>query len=146
MRFIHDWQTVVHKLNRDKGFYDYEKDVALVEQDIAFLRQGDLALDTTIIDAVERILADYKKAMLERKLLLVIGELCEAHEELRAGHGVNEVYASEGGKPEGFPVEIADAQIRMLDVCESVGIDSEAQMITKHNYNSTRPYKHGKRF
>jgi hypothetical protein len=63
----------------------------------------------------------------ERYLLLTVSELCEAQDQLRDGYGINEIYYSggftdedgvcyKGTKPEGFPVELADAIIRILDI------------------------------
>lgn len=46
-------------------------------------------------------------------------------------------------KPEGIPSELADVIIRIFDMCHHYGIDIEAAMIEKHEYNKTRPYKHG---
>jgi hypothetical protein len=51
-------------------------------------------------------------------------------------------------KPEGFLVEAADAIIRLADLTFLVdGSDKliEAREI-KHEYNATRPYKHGRKF
>lgn len=80
-----------------------------------------------------------------RSLLLVVGEITEAQEELRAGHAPTEIYFN-GTKPEGFPVELADAVIRILDLAQELGIDLDTAMEMKHNYNLSRPYKHGKQF
>lgn len=52
----------------------------------------------------------------ERYYLLAISEICEAQNELRDGRDLTEVYYSDNKKPEGFPVEIADAMIRILDI------------------------------
>lgn len=41
--------------------------------------------------------------------------------------------------------ELADLVIRALDVGERLGIDMLEAVMTKHEYNKTRPYKHGKR-
>lgn len=76
------------------------------------------------------------------KLMLAVGELSEAVEEVRNGHPYDKVYFT-GQKPEGFGIELADAVIRLLDVAEMVGVDMEDAVILKHNYNLTRPYKHG---
>ncbi len=75
-------------------------------------------------------------------LMLVVSEIAEAAEEIRAGN-VQDIYKDVTGKPCGLPVELADAVIRILDTATWLGIDVEAAMMTKHMYNKTRPYKHG---
>ena len=49
-------------------------------------------------------------------------------------------------KPEGVAVELADAVIRIADLCGHLGIDLDAVIAEKMAYNADRPYKHGKRF
>lgn len=81
------------------------------------------------------------------RLMLTVSELSEALEELRDGHAVNEVYfrPDKPTKPEGFPVELADALIRILDLAETSGIrDFDRIVAQKLNYNLTRGYRHGK--
>ena len=46
-------------------------------------------------------------------------------------------------KPEGAAVELIDCLIRILDYCGHAGIDVEKTMSIKHEYNKTRPWKHG---
>ena len=46
-------------------------------------------------------------------------------------------------KPEGVPSELADAVIRIMDMCGHYGIDLAAAIAEKHEYNKSRPYKHG---
>lgn len=46
-------------------------------------------------------------------------------------------------KPEGIAVEMADCMIRILDWCGKAGIDIDAIMREKCDYNRTRPYRHG---
>lgn len=75
-------------------------------------------------------------------LMLVVSEIAECGEEYRDGRGLNEVYYH-GSKPEGIPVELADAVIRILDFCEWAGIDLYAVIQKKHAYNLTRAYRHG---
>ena len=48
-----------------------------------------------------------------------------------------------GEKPEGIAIELADAIIRILDYCGYAGIDIEEAIALKHEYNKTRPYRHG---
>lgn len=70
------------------------------------------------------------------------GEISEAWEEYRKGHGLKEVYYVDG-KPEGVPVELADCVIRIMDFCEGHNIDLEQAIRTKHEYNKTRSFRHG---
>ena len=95
-------------------------------------------------------------------LMLIVSELAEALEEARAGDKMNgriscmHYYSGEGyvssaptnccKKPEGIVVEVADALIRILDWFGHEGIDIEGIVREKHEYNKTRPYKHGKKF
>lgn len=46
-------------------------------------------------------------------------------------------------KPEGIATELADCIIRILDYCGKEDIDIERVIRLKHEYNKTRPYKHG---
>jgi len=48
-----------------------------------------------------------------------------------------------GDKPEGIATEMADCIIRILDWCGKENIDIESILRMKHEYNKTRPYKHG---
>lgn len=83
---------------------------------------------------------------IDRYLLLAVSEICEAQEELRDGRAADEVYYSDHGKPEGFPVEIADALIRLMDIAARLKIDIGAVIGRKLAYNRTRPPKHGRQF
>lgn len=51
--------------------------------------------------------------------------------------------SAQSKKPEGVAVELADCVIRILDYCGRVGIDIEEAIRIKHEYNKTRPYRHG---
>jgi NTP pyrophosphatase (non-canonical NTP hydrolase) len=74
---------------------------------------------------------------------LIHSEVTEAFEEYRNGHDPQEIYFSEGGKPEGVGIELADAIIRILDYCGAAGIDIDECIRIKHEYNVSRPYRHG---
>jgi NTP pyrophosphatase (non-canonical NTP hydrolase) len=71
-------------------------------------------------------------------------ELSELFEEYRNGRKPNETYYKEGTKkPEGIPSELADLIIRALHFAGVYGIDVDAAVAEKHEYNLTRPYRHG---
>lgn len=78
-------------------------------------------------------------------IALTHSELSEALEEFRANRTLTEVYFSAGGKPEGIPVELADAVIRIAHFCGVHQIDLVGALETKLKFNSTRPFKHGKK-
>lgn len=124
---IREWQGEVHGLAKEKGWWTGEKDL-----------YGGVA--PLVVNLGE-------------KLMLVTSELAEALEEARRPgfHPAQAdlVYFSnqaENAKPEGFGIELADAVIRILDLCGAMGIDLEAAIGRKHEYNKTRPYRNGKRF
>lgn len=77
-------------------------------------------------------------------LCLIHSEISEALEEYRSGECTLTGYQLRiGGKPEGFAVEIADAVIRIADLCGHLGIDLADHVRRKHAFNTTRPERHG---
>lgn len=103
------------------------------------------------------------------KLMMIVGEIAEAHEEYRAGHPIGlieyEHHLDEGperartahvfspeydaenglppGKPVGFAIELADSIIRTLDLAAGNGIDIAEAIRIKMAYNANRPRMHG---
>lgn len=82
-------------------------------------------------------------------LMLVVSELSEALEEFRVGSdltmiSINDSFLGEvKNKPMGIPIEMADAVIRICDLCAGFGIPLERAIIQKMEYNRTRPERHG---
>lgn len=76
-------------------------------------------------------------------IALIHSEVTEAFEARRNGLPINETVYGDGNKPEGVPSEFADIVIRTAETCEELGIDLEAAIIEKLEYNKKRPYRHG---
>jgi len=74
-------------------------------------------------------------------IALCHAELSEALEEHRNGNTT--VYYCNNGKPEGILIELADCILRILDYCGSKNLDIDQAIRIKHEYNKTRPYRHG---
>jgi hypothetical protein len=97
---------------------------------------------------------DKDRPILEQ-LMLMVTELAEATEEVRAGHPLDEVYYNQARtvlipdgfleKPEGFLAEMADLFIRCGDTLGRYDLtDKFLQVLTeKLEYNKHRPYRHG---
>lgn len=67
-----------------------------------------------------------------------LSEALEAYRERKPQY-----YTGPDGKPEGIAVELIDCVIRILDYLAYIGWDVEAIVRAKHEYNKTRPYRHG---
>lgn len=70
-------------------------------------------------------------------------ELSEAVESWRNNEPAVHTSEGNGGKPEGYMVELADCIIRIMDVAEHSGWDILHLAEEKMKYNQTRPYRHG---
>lgn len=105
-----------------------------------------------------------------QKLMLIVSELSEALEAIRKDKFADVFNFKEaegllkksGTEPDiikekmkaifewrikdTFEDELADATIRLFDLAEQMGIDLEWHVQKKHEYNTTRPYLHGKKF
>lgn len=96
------------------------------------------------------------------QLMLVVSELSEALEAVRKGNhcshetitevdddlevGLFDSVKFEKEVKDTFEDELADALIRILDICAFYDIDIDKHVRLKMQYNATREYKHGKKF
>lgn len=110
----------------------------------------------------------FKEEIMSSKLMLMVSELSETLEEIRNGAPPALVYFSGKGegssfsgnfaevqklmiesknagrpKPEGIPIELADAVIRIFDLAERHKVDLADAIRLKMEYNEGREYKHG---
>ena len=106
---------------------------------------------------------DSERKALELHLLMV-SELAEATEEVRQKNPPIYLKTKDGSiafhpnpfqqsyfeavkdgqnKPEGELIELADCVIRVFDYVASKGWDMEYAIKLKHEYNKSRPYRHG---
>ena len=89
-------------------------------------------------------------------LMLIVSELGEALEAHRKSRFTNKefLYNESVTHENGFQAfikdtfedELADAVIRICDMCGYLNIDLEKHIELKMKYNATREYKHGKKY
>lgn len=85
---------------------------------------------------VDRVLAT-----IPEKLCLIHSEVSAALEDYRdRNFGLR---VTEGGKPVGFDSELADVIIRIGDLAGALGLDLEAAVMAKLQFNRARPFRHG---
>lgn len=106
-----------HEIAREHGFYE-------AEDEIDFALRGIHA---------EQLASQAQARILNGKLMGVVGELAEAHEEVRNGDRTALVE------------ELADAFIRLADLCGALEVEDMAAVITqKMAFNRGRLRYHGK--
>ena len=116
---LNDLRDEVHELAREKGWWDgvsYQDAVKLIPEKIALIHSE-------------------------------LSEALEAYRSIPAKTPVDECllerYLDSNGKPDGFVVELADAIIRIMDLCGMLNLDIQSAVSVKHDYNATRPHRHG---
>ncbi len=150
---IKDIVNETHKTAKEKGFWDAFGTIA-----------AQIKNDNQRHDAMQ--------AFYSQKLMLTVSELSEALEALRSDKMADRdqftqdfLRIEEYGKQKGIEVteqdwrylfetlikntfedELADALIRIFDLCGKLDIDIEWHLQQKMQYNGMRPYKHGRNF
>lgn len=111
---IKDLVSKAHINAREKGFWeDFDHVVGQAGKDFSI---------------------DLQNNAIGNRLMLVTGEVAEAHEALRKADIEN------------FKEELADIVIRVADLSGGLGIDLESEVLNKMEKNKARAYKHGKQF
>lgn len=112
-----DVQRNMHEISRNHGFWDGE--------------------------------ANPDNVSVPTKLCLIHSEVSEALEAHRHGNPPCEkLYPGFNDVPVQLNMsciaeELADATIRIMDLCEHLKIDLGRAVLDKANYNKSRPYRHG---
>lgn len=75
-------------------------------------------------------------------LALVHSEISEALEGLRQGNPADDKIPQHSC----MAAELADAIIRIMDISQGLKLNVGQAIVDKHNFNLTRPHKHGKKF
>lgn len=123
MTDLTDLSLEIHEGNKARGFYDEERNVGEI-----------LAL---IHSEVSEALEAHRS-----------GKRCEWDISLAPEGWGDEEYTTrfEGTIKDTMEDELADVLIRVLDLCGYLGVDIDSHLYAKLRYNSTRPYKHGKKY
>lgn len=160
-RTLAEWVREIGDWSDEKGWWEVQCQHGKMMQ-IASMRHwcedcGGVYLE----ESQEWALPEVSRRNTGEDLMLMATELAEALEELRNHRGVEEIYFADGfridpdfdyvegvkghGKPEGFPVELVDVLIRLLDLWahKLPRLDLEQVLDLKHRYNITREYRHG---
>jgi NTP pyrophosphatase (non-canonical NTP hydrolase) len=134
---IEEMQKRVHKLAKEKGWWPIRN----------------IPFTDTPVDI------DREEVNIPEKLMLMVSELGEALEHYRGPDGITTWFVDRNdgikklykdfaavdiaNKPDGFWIELADCIIRILDLAGAYNINMEELIKEKHEYNKTRPFKHG---
>lgn len=126
MKTMSEIAQQIHANNKEKGFYDTEKNIgemlALIHSEVS--------------EALEADRKEMKCNISPIELRLVVDNL---------SNGQYPFYYKTVVKGT-FDEEMADIIIRVLDLCAYKGIDIDAHVAAKIRYNSLREYKHGKKY
>lgn len=122
---------------------------AAYDNSVAHGFHEDRVKDALIDGGRDSVIGENDGRMFMVRLMLIVTELAEAAEAYRDDGLDMEIKDKDGlrwngeGKPEGIAIELADAVIRIGDLCGSLGIDLGHAVEVKMAYNKTRPPMHG---
>lgn len=127
MKSLNYWVNEVHSLAIEKGWYDS----GLIKTPL----ENHMLIVSEIAEASEEVRNRSASVYFNTPTGIVTTTDLSGGVELRVGDKLQ--------KPEGEAVELADAVIRIMDYFGHRGWSLEAVIRSKHEYNKTRPYRHG---
>lgn len=129
---------IVHANNKAKGFWDTERNPGeLLMLVVSELGEALEALRHKRHAEIRAFMGDLHNADIEN--LADVQYMSHFH--------LTEFERSfKGNIKDTYEDELADAVIRLLDMCGAAGIDIQFHVDAKLQYNKTRPHKHGKQF
>lgn len=136
MTNLNELSSKIYNANKEKGFYDEPREIGtllmLVVSELAEALEADRKNSS---NKLKVFLEDLKYAKLSIEDFSLQNDNCNWIKN-----------RFETTIKDSFEDEIADAMIRLLDLCDHLNIDIEKHIDLKLRYNETRPYKHNKRY
>lgn len=145
---IRDWQEAVYLNARAHGWWDGTErgDIRVIPEKIALIHsEASEALECyrdfdklKKLDALSHIYVTIDLSLYDA------GEVSVTRFPIDEEDGDQVRFdTSKPRKPIGFDSELADIVIRVMDLAEHLGIDLERAIQEKHEFNQTRPMRHG---
>lgn len=126
---MNDWAAEIHQNAVDHGWWDKHRSFG----DIVALCHSELS------EALE----EYRNGKPSVYCAGISNNAACMEDKGGSCIGIECLRHSPNRKPEGIAVEMIDCMIRILDWCGKEGVDVDAVLKAKHEYNKTRPYRHG---
>lgn len=135
---INELCKAAHKTSREHGFYDEQKDEANIPEKLALIHsEVSEALEAHRDGYFTKISGVYEDLTIDK-----ITKDLSGNNEVK----LLAINAFQATIKNSFEDELADAVIRIADLCGYMDIDLEKHILAKMAYNETRPYKHGKKY
>lgn len=136
MTNLNELSRKIYNANKEKGFYDEPREIGtllmLVVSELSEALEADRKNNS---NKLEIFLDDLKYAKLSIEDFSLQNDNC---------NWIKNKFKTT--IKDSFEDEIADAMIRLLDLCGHLNIDIEKHIDLKLRYNETRPYKHDKKY